>query len=200
MLLIAVAVVVAFAVGSVFLIAYFSSARAERPEESRLRAFRNGLRRHPGSFGLVDVSLAELFRAAEPDEDPVTPFAAFDQVRQRAVDQAARAAGLAAALVAREPSVAEPATELDQVSEDPFPGLSFSEFGELARAELMLAELTLAKMALAEPDLAEPEPAEPELAEPEVPALTSAQDAAQPDAGPDPQDAAPAKRERVRTV
>jgi len=147
--LVIAAAVVVLAVGNVFLLAYFSPARAARPEGPRWRAFRNGLRRRQ-TASPVDVSLAEMLQLTEPDAP--APFAAFDQMRQRAVDQAARAAGLAAALVAREPSVDEQAL----ASEDPFSDLSFSEL-EIARAELALAELTLAKMALADPEPTAPE-------------------------------------------
>lgn len=188
MFLVVYATVVALAAGSVFLLAYYSPERAARPEGPRWRAFRNGLRRRRHRAGAVDVSLAEMLRSAETEE-PITPFAAFDQVRQRAVEQAARAAGLAAALVAREPKA-----ERDQVPTGPSPDLSFpqipsSELEELARAELALAELTLAKIALAEPGLTGPEPA--------APALASDQDTARPDTGPGPE---PARRERVRAT
>lgn len=167
--------VAVLAAASVLLVAHISSSRAARPQESRLRAFRNGFRRRPGS-GLVDVSLAELFQAAEPDEEvPVTPFAAFDQVRQRAVEQAARAAGLAAALVAREPS-----TERDQT-----PEASFPRFSELSFSELSFDEPSFDSL------FAEAEPAEP----------TDDDAALQP--GPEPhldEEDDPAEREPARTT
>ncbi len=151
MLLVIVASVVLLVVVSVFLLASFSSERVARPQEPRWRAFRNGLRRRHRA-GAVEVSLAEMLQVAEPDE--VTPFAAFDQVRQKAVEQAARAAGLAAALVAREPAASEPDQVPDEpASDDLLSDLSYSEL-EIVRAELALAELTLARFALGEPELA----------------------------------------------
>ncbi|MCL2423527.1 MAG: hypothetical protein FWD11_06485 [Micrococcales bacterium] len=97
MLLVVVATAVTIAASSVFRVAYLSSERVPRPQESRYRALRNGFRRRPRrSTWQVDVSLAEMIASRGDDLDQVTPFAAFDLARQMAVEQARQAAALAA--------------------------------------------------------------------------------------------------------
>ncbi|MCL2849499.1 MAG: hypothetical protein FWE61_05590 [Micrococcales bacterium] len=145
MLLVVVATAVTFAAGSVFRIAYLSPQRVPRPRESRLRAFRNGLRRRR-RVRPVDVTLAELIASQQVVD--VTAFAAFDLLRQHALVQAGQ---VSAAL-----------TEV-HAGASPFPETLFAE-PELSRS--VFADELYAEPEPGGPSVAEVLSTEPDMSAP----------------------------------